>query len=301
MSHQSARLWSLAVLPTLFLAATACVVTVDAGRYSTRDEKRFTLTGTPDLTLITFDGSIEVRSWDKPEVLVEVEKRASDKSLADAIEVVASQSGATITVEARKPAARESLYGLKVSPSAKIVATVPRRCNLVARTGDGSITIERIDGHVEMNSGDGSLRATDVAGSIRAHTGDGALTFENIDGTVDLDTGDGNGEIDGRLTAVRVRTGDGAIALRVEDGSAMSDDWELRTGDGNLRLELPASFSGALDASTGDGRVRVEGLGQPEGSGQNEDGRDSLRRPLGGGGRQLRLRTGSGSVTIRKM
>jgi hypothetical protein len=301
MLPRSARVASIAALAALSLAQSACMVTVDAGRYSARDEKRWTVSGTPDLTLVTFDGSIEVRSWDKAEILVEIEKRASDKTQADAIEISASQSGSTISLEARKPPARESLYGLKVSPSAKIIATVPRRCNLVARTGDGSITIERLEGRVEMNSGDGSLRASEIAGSIRAHTGDGALTFEDVDGSVDLDTGDGNGEVNGRLSALRVRTGDGAISVRAESGSAMAGEWEVRTGDGNLRVEVPEGFAANLDASTGDGRVRVEGLGAPDGSEEKEDGHDSIRRPLGPGGNLLRIRTGSGSVTIRKL
>ena len=35
-------------------------------------------TGTPDLHLTTFDGAIEIRSWDRPDVLVEIEKRGAD-------------------------------------------------------------------------------------------------------------------------------------------------------------------------------------------------------------------------------
>ena len=37
----------------------------------------------PDLTVITFDGSIEIRPWDKTEVQVVVEKRGRDKEDID--------------------------------------------------------------------------------------------------------------------------------------------------------------------------------------------------------------------------
>ena len=298
MMYVLLRVCRLAAFVGLALAGTACVVTVDAGRYSDREEKQWRVTGTPDVTLVTFDGSIEVRSWDRAEVRVEIEKSAQDKALADKIQVTAEQSGNTITVEAKKPPAVESLFGLKVSPSAKIIATVPRECNLVARSGDGSISLERIEGRIEVHSGDGGLRGQDLAGSLRAHTGDGSVRFQDVRGAVDIDTGDGTGEVSGKLDVLRLRTGDGSVHVRAEDGSAMSADWEIRTGDGSVRVELPETFVATLDASTGDGRVFVEGFGEPASAGQDEDSHAALKRPLGPGGKLLRLRTGSGGITV---
>ena len=60
-----------------------CTVTLDSSRRSARDEKRFTVTGTPTVHLTTFDGAIEIQSWDKPDVLVEVEKRGATKEAVD--------------------------------------------------------------------------------------------------------------------------------------------------------------------------------------------------------------------------
>ncbi len=301
MNRRLYRALPVLAAAVLALSSSACVVSVDAGRYSTREEKTFKVSGTPDLTLITFDGSVEVRSWDKPEVRIEVEKQAADKALADAIEVRTEQAGSAITLEVKKPAAVQSLFGLKVSPSARIIATVPRKCNLVARTGDGSIDVERIDGRVELNTGDGSVKAVDLAGSVRAHTGDGSVTFEDIQGTADIDTGDGSGSVNGRLAGLRLRTGDGTLTVRLDEGSAMTDDWELRTGDGNIRLEVPEGFAANLDASTGDGRVHLEGFGDEGAGGPGEESRGSMKRPLGAGGKLLRVRSGSGAISIKKL
>jgi DUF4097 and DUF4098 domain-containing protein YvlB len=287
------------VAAALSLLSAACVVSVDAGRYTAREEKSFVVSGTPDLNATTFDGSVEVRSWDKPEVRIEVEKQAADKAQADAIEVRTEQSGNTITVEVKKPAAAHSFFGLKVTPSAKIVATVPRNCNLVAHTGDGAIDVERVAGRVELNTGDGSIKVVDVNGAIRAHTGDGSLTFEDIQGTADIDSGDGSGSVTGRLAGLRLRTGDGTLTVRAEEGSAMTDDWEVRTGDGSVRLELPEGFAANLDASTGDGRVHLEGYGDD--GARDENPRNSIRRPLGNGGRLLRVRSGSGTISVKKL
>ncbi|RPJ54659.1 MAG: hypothetical protein EHM24_31485 [Acidobacteria bacterium] len=170
------------------------------------------------------------------------------------------------------------------------------------RSGDGSISLERIDGRIEVNTGDGRLSGEDIRGTLRAHTGDGTIRFLDIQGEVDIDTGDGGGELAGKLASVRLRTGDGTVRVRAEDGSAMTDDWEIRTGDGGVRLELPEGFAANLDASTGDGRVSVEGFGEPGSAGHDdEESRAAIKRPLGSGGKLLRLRTGSGSINVRKL
>jgi hypothetical protein len=59
------------------LALGACVVKVDSNDFRAREEKRFEVSGAPDIDLSTFDGPIDVRGWDRDEVFVEVEKRVS--------------------------------------------------------------------------------------------------------------------------------------------------------------------------------------------------------------------------------
>jgi hypothetical protein len=289
----------LAVAAAALLTA-ACEIAVESGPYSVQEEKRFTLTGTPDLSLTTFDGSLEIRSWDRPEILVEIEKRAADKTTAEAITVTAEQAGNTITLQVKRPDGLQPAFGFKVSPTARIVASVPRRCNLVARSGDGTISIERVEGKIELHTGDGSVKGRDVTGTLRVTTGDGSLRFEDVNGSLDLESGDGGARVSGRLQAVTLKTGDGAVEVRAEDGSAMTADWEIRTGDGGLRLELPSSFDANLDASTGDGSVRVQGFGEPARAGRS-DGAGEMARPLGAGGKRLRLRSDSGTITIKTL
>jgi DUF4097 and DUF4098 domain-containing protein YvlB len=283
------------------MLGSACEITVDAGPYSAHEEKRFQVAGTPDLSLTTFDGSVEVRSWDRPEVLVEVEKRASDKTTAEAIKISVEQSGNTIAIDVKRPDGAQAVFGFRVSPSARIVASVPRRCNLVVRSEDGSIRIERVDGRIAMHSRDGSLRGIDLSGTILARTGDGSMQFNNVSGALDLESGDGGARVSGRLQAVKLKTGDGSVEVRAVDGSVMTEDWEIRTGDGGLKLELPESFSANLDASTSDGGVRIVGFGAPTRNGRDQDSRGDLKRQLGAGGKLLRLRSDSGTIVVKTL
>jgi hypothetical protein len=290
----------LAVAAAAVLVA-GCEITVNSGPYSVHEEKRFQVSGTPTLTLTTFEGSVEVRSWDRDEILVEVEKRGPDKSVAEAIQVRAEQSGSALSIEVKKPGGSQANFGFKVSPSARIVASVPRQCNLTARSGDGSIRVERVTGTIELRTGSGGIRGIDLAGSLVVNTGDGTLRFDDVDGSVDMESGDGGARLTGKLQSVRLRTGDGSVEVRADEGSAMAGDWEIRTGDGGLRLDLPASFSANLDASTGNGVVRVRGFGEPDTPQRTRDLRPAVQRPLNAGGRLLRLRSDSGTITIRPL
>jgi DUF4097 and DUF4098 domain-containing protein YvlB len=285
---------------TVLLAGTGCIdlVSADLNKYVEREEKRFSTSGTPDVALSTFDGSIEIRAWDKPEVEVIVEKRAVDKEAAATIEVHARQDGNRVTVDVKVP--KTSGFGIHFnkSRSAKLIVSAPASSNIAASSGDGSIDVARISGHLELRSGDGSIQGRELNGDVRAHTGDGSIRLDGVNGTLDVDTGDGSVAASGKLTSVRARSGDGSVAIHARAGSAAESDWNIVTGDGSVTLELPDGFNGELDAHTGDGRIHMSGITLSNVTG--EIGRNDVRGQLGSGGRRVRVRTGDGSITLRK-
>jgi hypothetical protein len=290
-------------LPTLALAATlpfslaACVV-VDSQGHITREEKRFTVTGTPDLRLTTFDGAIEIRSGDGKTVVVEIEKRGPTQDAIDQLKVEAKQNGDRIEIEVKKPSHEIVLFGVgHMSPTAKLIVTMPRDGDVVARSGDGSIRIEHVHGRLDLKTGDGSIRAIDIAGQLTLGTGDGSVTLEDVAGDLDVDTGDGSVSVAGKLAAVKLHTGDGSITFRAAPGTAMKDDWSMTTGDGGVALYLPSDFGAELDAHTGDGSIRNELHLNADGDEDKEH--RTLRGKLGAGGKLLRIRTGDGSIRLK--
>ena len=137
----------------------------DLGRVVQRDEKRFSVDGTPEVVLSTFDGSIEIRSWDRPEVLVVIEKRAPTESDAAAIEVLSSQDGDRVSVEVKREGNRSQGWHWFGGGSARLVVSVPASSNVRARSGDGSINLDGVNGTIALRSGDGSIRATRSSGN----------------------------------------------------------------------------------------------------------------------------------------
>lgn len=279
------------------LATTGCMVTLDSQSQIAKEEKRFTVSGTANLRVTTFDGSIHIRSWDRPEIVVEIEKRGPTREAVDALEVRTEQNGNTIELEVKKPKESFTGIGFHRSATARLIVSVPRRIDLRARSGDGSILIEQVDGRIELHTGDGSIRANDVAGEMTFNTGDGSVTVSGAEGRLSLDTGDGGVNVSGKFTSVRLHTGDGSIVYRAEPGAAMADDWEITTGDGGVSLSLPENFDADVDAHTGDGTIRNDLSIIASGGG--EDSRRTVRGRLGEGGKRLRIRTGGGSIRLR--
>lgn len=280
------------------IASVACGVNFERQAYIERDEKRFPADGRIELRLETFDGAMEIRAWDRPEVVVEIEKRGKDKEAVSKIVVTAEQHGNRIEVLAKHPGGATTFsFGSFTSPTAKFIVSIPKKSDIFATTGDGSIRIERVDGKISLRSGDGSIRAIETAGELSAESGDGSIEVEDVTGKTEIRTGDGSIRLSGMPVSLRARSGDGSIVLRIRSGVAMADDWSVQTGDGSISVSLPDDFSAEIEADPGsDGRAHSDLRLINLTGGTNE--KRVLRGRLGQGGHQFVLRTGDGTIRL---
>jgi hypothetical protein len=278
------------------LGAAGCVISVDSQAQIQREERKFDVSGAPQLRVITFDGAIEIQSWDRQQVVVEIEKRGATREAVEGLEVKAEQDGNSILIEVKRPKTETlTAFALHRSATAKLIVSVPARADIFARSGDGSIRVQGVSGRLELRTGDGSIRASDVGGELTLNSGDGSITVNGAEGRLDLQTGDGGVQVTGRLTSVKLHTSDGSVVYRVQPGTTMTDDWDISTGDGSISMYLPEEFDATLDAHTGDGTIRTDLKIAASG----EATRRTVRGRLGDGGRQIKLRTGDGSIRLR--
>lgn len=281
-------------VPLLTAALAACSINVSAERHVTTEKKSFPVTGRAEVVLKTFDGAIEVTTWDQSEVAVTIERYAGSEAEAEALKVNATQSGNTITVEAVKPEPAVEV-GFNAGRGVKLIVSLPVESDLDARTGDGAISADGVRGRIALRTGDGAVRASQLSGDLTVHTGDGSVTLEGVAGRLDVSTGDGSVQIGGAPQALKAHTGDGSIGLELTAGASLDEDWEISTGDGSVHVSLPDGVNAEIDAKTGDGRVSGEGLGL-----EVSESRRELTGRLGTGGRQLKIRTGDGSISLSK-
>jgi hypothetical protein len=263
----------------LGIPAAGCV-DISAGNAQFIDtiEKRFAVSGTPTLKVGTFDGSVEVNTWDRPEVFVSIERHALSRDEADQMVITTDQRGDEVSVEVRenRPGGFHLRFG---SFYARVTITVPAKATVDAATGDGRVIVR------------------DVAGNLNVRTGDGSIRLERINGSIDASTGDGSIDIDGAIQQLRARSGDGRVRVHAANTAATAD-WSLSTGDGSVTLEVPDGFGAELDATTGDGRVNVHDVAF---SGEMSDHRRNVARGrIGNGGSRITIRSGDGSITVRR-
>ena len=302
---------SRALIAAAVLALAGCEVNLNSEGIVSRETKRFTVSGVPDVQLDTFDGSIEVHSWDRDEVEIEVEKRAMEQGLVDDMKITAEQDGNRIIVKVSEPHRSDRSRGVQIgvhfSPTARLRVAVPRNTTLTATSGDGSLTVEDVNGKLMLRTGDGSMRATRVAGEVTMRTGDGSIRVDRAEGKIDVETEDGSVTMEARPSHLRLHTSDGSVRLEIQPDAAMAADWDVQTNDGSVVLTLPDGFNAQLDAETRDGVVRTElaalrdnregdgGEGRDE---RRERQRRTLKAALGTGGHTLRVRSGDGSIRI---
>src|SRR5688500_9861340 len=138
-----------AVLLAASVTLAGCEVNLNTEGLSARETLTFKVSGQPQVVLDTFDGAIELHSWDRPEVEVEIERRAMEQALIDEIKVDASEKNGVVTVKVTGPTRAEFrgvTVGIHISPTARLRVAVPRNSNIEATSGDGSIRVEAIEG-----------------------------------------------------------------------------------------------------------------------------------------------------------
>ena len=229
--------------------------------YTEKESKSFAVSGTPNVNLSTFDGSITIRAWDKAEVMYTATKHASDPEQAKQIRIDSQQQGSSISVIARSN---------EDNGAASLEVFVPRNATLHVSSGDGSLNLDGVAGDLDLRTGDGSIEVVGSRGQLRANTGDGSINITDFDGTVDARTGDGSIALDGKFTALAARTGDGSISLSVPpnsdftietdaddvDSSGLAMVEDMATSKRMRRWKVGRGGNVFL-LSTGDGRVAL--------------------------------------------
>jgi hypothetical protein len=267
----------------VLVVAGACPASADEWSH------RYPLKGRADLHVKTGDGHVRVEGGAGTEIEARVTTDGWRLSPTE-VTVKESQTGDRVDIEVLLP----KHGGWTGKRSVEIELRVPAEANVEVQTGDGSIKAQAVAGRIGLTTGDGSVTAEDLKGEIRLHTGDGAIRASGLDGQLRADTGDGRMEVKGRFEALDLHTGDGGIDATVSSGSRVASPWSFHSGDGGVTLRLPPDFGAEIDAQTGDGKVHVDPPLVVRGTIQDH----SVRGQLGSGGPPLRIYTRDGAIRL---
>jgi DUF4097 and DUF4098 domain-containing protein YvlB len=276
-------------------AITAAAVFLSTAVHADDWSKSFPISNRADLHVTTDDGSVYLTAGDQKEIDVKVTTVGYKIGSSD-VRVEADQNGDKVTLTVKLPHMNWSFWGGH-NRSIRVDVKVPRDLDLDIHTGDGNVDAQPVSGRLHINTGDGNITANGLKGDINLHTGDGHIETSGLDGSLHADTGDGHMDVHGRFDFLELQTGDGSVEAEASNGSKVGDGWSIRTGDGHVNLRIPDNLTANLDARTGDGSITVDFPITVSGSLSHS----SVRGKLNGGGGELKITSGDGSIHLAKL
>lgn len=277
------------------VAVAALVATATAAPARADDwAKTYQISSRADLHVATDDGDVNVIPADQKQIDAKVTTEGYKIGSAD-VRIEESQNGDHVSLTVRMPHMNWSFWGGH-HRSVHVELRVPRDLDLEVKTGDGNLTSGAVSGHIHYDTGDGNIKATGLKGEVSLHSGDGRIDASGLDGSLRADSGDGHVNVQGRFDSLDVKTGDGSIEAAAASGSQVSSPWAILTGDGRIDLRVASDLKADLNAHTGDGSITLDYPVSVQGTISH-----SVRGKLNGGGGELRLASGDGSIHLEKL
>jgi hypothetical protein len=307
-----AKFAALAVVPAL-LGLTGCDLEDFGGpRYNQDFHYSYPLKAGGRLTLETFNGAVEVSTWDQDTVDVSGTKYGPSQSAADALRIDVADTPASISIRVTRPSdfrgGRGARFRVKV-PRKTVLDEISTSNGAIQifggagparlRTSNGAIRVEAVDGDVDLRTSNGSIDVTDVAGEVTAHTSNGRIRLDNVRGG--LQAGTSNGSITAivapnrDIRPIRLETSNGGIDLTLP--ADIVSGVRASTSNSGITLHMPGPVNARIAARTSnasvssDFEVRVEG----------EVNKNHMEGVMGNGGPLLDLSTSNGAIRFLRM
>src|SRR5262250_2114421 len=185
--------WGLVVL-----AAGAMAPAASAEEWT----KSYTVSGRANVHVDTNDGSVRVYTADTKQV--ELKVIYNGYTLDKNLRIDSRQEGDRVELSARET--MHWSWGIHVSRGLRLEVRMPRDADLSVDSGDGSVEAQAVNGSVDIHTGDGHIKVEGAKGQIKLRTGDGSIEGRDLDGKIEADSGDGHITLDGRFDTLTIRT-----------------------------------------------------------------------------------------------
>lgn len=205
------------------------------------------------------------------------------------------------------PADRRADYELQFKNGKVEARQISLKKAMKIRTTNGAISLADLDGELNAGTTNGAIDGTNIRGRATLSTTNGTVSVQNIGGDVKIDTTNGAVTVEQAGGAVDANTANGEITIREALKNVKADatnglitivshavggDWELKSGNGSIRAQLPAAADAEFKGSSGNGTVHSNLPLTIE--------KTKLSGRLGSGKYQIKLDT-NGSIDVNKI
>jgi DUF4097 and DUF4098 domain-containing protein YvlB len=229
---------------TASAALAGLLLAIPAGAQVRRVEKHFSLDGKPVVILRNPSGRIQVKAWDKHEVMI-VAQHSGNK-----VEVDSEQVNNRIEVDTEVIGTNPTAEDLK----ADLVVTVPTETELQVRTDSGNVTIDSVHGDMSFDTVAADLALQDVEGYMVIKSLGGSVVCTRCAGRLDATSISGSFQlVQPTMDNVRVSTSSGNILF---DGSFLSRGvYVLKNYSGTIEVRFSSADSFDVSATSLYGNV----------------------------------------------
>ena len=199
-------------------------------------------------------GNITITGWDSDTL----KATAKNPSSAEQVSVKIIESAKKITI------ALDTENGGNQNGKINLELKVPRSAKFEPiQTGSDTITVTDIEGFVVVKTDSGDIKAINI-GSIQARTGNGNISLENINGRIDLITANGNIKArriqgDARIISVNAKINIDCVKGRIEISDTSSQIW-LTGIEGDVDVSTSNGKAYFIGAIRSENRYRLKTL-----------------------------------------
>jgi DUF4097 and DUF4098 domain-containing protein YvlB len=226
------RLVSRLYFPAAGAMLAALLLVPSAGAQSRRFERHFPVQGKPVVTIQNATGRIQVKAWDKQEVMI-VGQRAGT-----GVEVDTEQVGNRIEIASRATSDNANAEALRTDYE----ITVPVESEIQVRSDSGNVTVDSVHGDMSFDTVAADVALQDVDGYLVVKSIGGSTVCTRCSGRLEGTSISGNFQLlQPTMDNVRVQTSSGNILF---DGSFVNRGiYVLKNYSGTIEVRFSSSDS----------------------------------------------------------
>ena len=270
----------------------------------------FPLSAGGSLRLDSFNGAVEISSWDKNTVDIDGTKYASTEYRLKEMKIDIAPSSNSITIRTLPPLDHRGNSG------ARFTIHVPKKTELASIvTSNGAIRVEGIEGAAHLRTSNGGVHVNGLVGPLEVQTSNGTVEVSDITGDTTLRSSNGTIRADVRKGRFGATTSNGSITVHLMEADSspvrlessnghieltMDAAREVRasTSNSSITVRLPADVGAIVSAHTSNSSISCDFDVSVHGG---QISKHRLEGTIGKGGPLLDLGTSNGSIKILRM
>ena len=248
-------------------------------KYQRTDEQQSPLEPGSTIFVETSFGSINIKGSDSnqcsvtADITVKAPTEAEAKQIAARVSIKLDKAGNKLVISVNKPRINNNR-----SIAVSFDISIPRKTN------------------IKCNTSYGSIKLSDITGSINAQTSFAAIAGSNLDGTILLKTSYGgitcNNITSSKFTAY---SNFGSIGVDFSTLSPADLNANLNTSYGSVSVVTPPNFAGQLELDTNLGSIKIDRPITVTG----ELSKEKIIAQLGQGAGKIVVKTSFGAINLR--